>query len=343
MSDTLSCLLHPFETGQLSADGPAFFLRAECGEGLDDSWRKRLICEQSFKPAYDILDHQGFQVQRRIEGSGFALGLCLLSKHKAENLANMARAWDMLAPGGLLVCAGGNDSGAASLHKELKVALGVDDSLSKYHCRVFWRAKRAGEATPPQLTRWAEDGQLTRIAATGCFSRPGLYNWNKVDQGSALLVEHFPEIMTGRAADLGSGWGYLSLMLRRLRPQIVSVDLFEAEAMALEAAQANLEDQALSSGWGLHWCDVAAGIGHNCYDWVVMNPPFHSGKATDVDLGRAFIVSAARCLKPDGRLVFVANRQLPYEPQVEAVFKNRQIVAENNLYKIIFCSQPKAV
>lgn len=340
MSDALSCLLHPFDTGLLSADGPAFFLRAEHNSGLGAEWRARLLCEQSFKPFHDALVEQGFAVQQRIEGDGFALGLCLLSKHKAENLSNIARAWDMLKEGGVLVCAGGNDSGAASIQKELKTALGLDGGLSKYHCRVFWRTKRSGEPKPAVLQAWQDQGALQRVEETGCFSRPGLYNWNKVDQGSAFLVEHFPAQMSGRAADLGSGWGYLSLMLRRLRPEIVSVDLFEAEAMALDAARLNLDAQGLPSAWRLHWADVRAGLAESGYDWVVMNPPFHTGKTTDIDLGRAFIATAARCLAPGGRLMLVANRQLPYELQVDEFFGARQTVAENNLYKIILSSDP---
>src|SRR5690606_29767337 len=49
------------------------------------------------------------------------------------------------------------------------------------------------------------------------LSKPGLYGWNKIDQGSALLVEtfkaHFPSANCHyqRCLDLGCGYGYLML------------------------------------------------------------------------------------------------------------------------------------
>jgi len=43
----------------------------------------------------------------------------LLTKHKEENFANIARGWNLLAPAGTLVCAGANDDGAASLERQV--------------------------------------------------------------------------------------------------------------------------------------------------------------------------------------------------------------------------------
>ena len=51
---------------------------------------------------------------------------------------------------------------------------------------------------------------------------------------------------------------------------------------------------------------------------MIMNPPFHQGRAAEPDLGAAFIAAAARILKPHGRLMMVANRQLPYEAALDA-------------------------
>ncbi|EPY02599.1 rRNA (guanine-N(2)-)-methyltransferase [Magnetospirillum fulvum MGU-K5] len=333
MSDALNALFHPFAKGLLPRPQPGrgVFLRAE--GPLDPDWRNALLCEQSFKPAHEALRRDGCTVVPTFEGDGYDLGLCLLTKHKTETLANLGRAWAALRPGGVLVCAGGNDVGAGSIERALKTAIDGVSSLSKSHCKVFWAER--GDTIPPALAAWAEAGQMQQGTETGCWSRPGLYNWNKVDAGSALLVEHLPADLTGRVADLGAGWGYLSLALLARAPKIASLDLFEAEWHAVEAARANLAHSSASARLGFHWHDVAAGLPTAAFDWVVMNPPFHQGKATDIDLGRAFITNAAAALAPGGRLLFVANRQLPYEPVVAAHFRRQTTLAETGLYKVI--------
>jgi len=333
MSDALTALFHPFAKGLLPRPQPGrgFFLRAE--GPLAPDWRAALLCEQSFKPAHDALRRDGGTVVPTLDGEGYDLGLCLLTKHKAETLANLGRAWAALRPGGFLVCAGGNDVGAGSIERAFKTAIGGVSALSKSHCKVFWTER--GDTVPPTLAAWAEAGRMQQVAETGCWSRPGLYNWNKVDAGSALLTEHFPADLGGRVADLGAGWGYLSRMLLDRTPEITSLDLFEAEWHAIEAARANLATSPASVRLGFHWHDVAAGLPPAGFDWVVMNPPFHQGKATDIDLGRAFIANAAAALAPGGRLLFVANRQLPYEPVVAAHFRAQTTLGETGVYKVI--------
>lgn len=333
MSDALTALFHPFAKGLLARPQPkrGFFLRAEAP--LEPDWRHALLCEQSFKPAHEALGRDGCTVVPTLTGDGYDLGLCLLTKHKIETLANLGRAWTALRPGGVLVCAGGNDVGAGSIERALKTATGGVSSLAKSHCKVFWA--ECGDTVPPALAAWAEAGRMQQVAETGCWSRPGLYNWNKVDAGSALLAEHFPADLKGRVADLGAGWGYLSRTLLARAPQIASLDLFEAEWHAIEAAKANLAAPPSPARLGFHWHDVAAGLPPAAFDWVVMNPPFHQGKATDIDLGRAFIANAAAALVPGGRLLFVANRQLPYEPVVAAHFRSQTTLAETGVYKVI--------
>lgn len=335
MSDALNALFHPFDTGVLPHPQPGrgFFLRAEAGQasGVDDQWRRGLVCEQSFKPTHETLRQRGYTVERALSGGGFDVGLCLLTKHKAENLANIGRAWMALRPGGLLVCAGGNTVGAASIERAFKDAVGTVATQSKHHCKIFWSER--GNTVPAILADWVRAGDR-QMAETGYWSQPGCYNWNKVDAGSALLADHLPANLCGRAADLGAGWGYLSLRLLERAPAIASLDLFEAEGLALEAARANLDNLAPSAKVDFHWHDVTAGLPKRAFDVVVMNPPFHAGKATDMDLGRAFITQAAQALVPGGRLLCVANRQLPYEAVLRADFRRCATIAENGLYKL---------
>ena len=104
MSQATRALAHALDTGTLAARR-AFFLRAE------DPPFAEIDAEQSFRPAFRRLK----QAVPRLESGGHELGLVLLTKHKEENFANIARGWALLAIAGTLVCAGANDDGAASL------------------------------------------------------------------------------------------------------------------------------------------------------------------------------------------------------------------------------------
>src|SRR5262249_20841659 len=156
----------------------------------------------------------------------------LLTKHKEENFANLARGWSLLEPGGTLVCAGANDDGAASLEKQVRKALGVEDTLSKFHCRVFWSTR--GEREPPDYGR-----SRTALKRTdgGWLGQPGIFWWDKMDDGSALLAQHLPADLRGAVADFGCGWGYLAR--RVLQPDVTRLDLIDAEHLAIDAARAN--------------------------------------------------------------------------------------------------------
>ena len=76
-------------------------------------------------------------------------------------------------------------------------------------------------------------------------------------------------------------------------------------------------------------------------DAVVMNPPFHRGKAGDPGLGQAFIQSAARNMKPTGKLWMVANRHLPYEETIASLFAKVIDLGGNQRFKLICAERPK--
>jgi 16S rRNA (guanine1207-N2)-methyltransferase len=66
-----------------------------------------------------------------------------------------------------------------------------------------------------------------------------------------------------------------------------------------------------------------------------MNPPFHQGRAADPGIGQQIIRAAAKALKKGGRLMMVANRQLPYEAILQAEFTDWQELARNSGFKVL--------
>jgi 16S rRNA (guanine1207-N2)-methyltransferase len=307
-------LAHAFESGALAAH-PAFFLRAEPLplKGID--------AEQSFRPDFLKLDG----ASPRIESGAYALGLVLLTKHKEENFANIARGWHLLADGGRLVAAGANDDGAASLEKQVGKVFGLADSISKFHSRVFWIDK--GEKPPPD--HWRKLASLQPVADGSFLSQPGIFSWDHVDDGSALLAKHLPDDLNGHVADFGGGWGYLSREVLR-SSAVAHLDLIDAEYRAIEAARANISDRRIA----FHWRDLTKEGAPAAYDAIVCNPPFHTGRAATPALGQQVIEAAARALRPGGRFYMVANRGLPYEPLLKANFAAYETLADNNRFRV---------
>ncbi|KIL98886.1 Ribosomal RNA small subunit methyltransferase C [Paramagnetospirillum magnetotacticum MS-1] len=333
-SKIIDALLLPFERDLVPLPERAFLMRAEPHDALRDEWNARLICEQGFKPAYDRLIQAGFETVERLEGR-FGAGLVLLTKHKAENRANLARAWDLLEPGGILVCCGANALGAASHEREAEKVFGLAGSLSKHQARTFWMKRGAGPR-PAECAQWLEAASPRPVEGCAMVARAGCFSSEHVDKGSRLLMQCLPEGVAGRVADLGAGWGYLSAEILARFPSVTGVDLFEAESLALEDARTNLGGDPRAA---FHWLDVGAGL-PKCdpYDWIVSNPPFHEGRKADPAIGQGFINSAWKAIRRRGKFVLVANRSLPYEAELRRRFREVTLLREADGFKVYLAS-----
>ncbi|BFI95714.1 MAG: class I SAM-dependent methyltransferase [Rhodanobacter sp.] len=335
----LSALFVPFDSGvlKLPPDGRALCLRARAGVRLRETAQPGWLCEQSFLPFADELARCGLRVGEASPGETFPLVLLLPPRQRDEARALFVRALDHLAPGGTLVASMAKAEGAKSGEADLARLAGSVGNLSKHHCRVFWTTPK-----PDDVDRALQDAwralDAPRETADGWWSRPGLFAWDRVDRASALLAAHFPEDLHGRMADLGAGYGYLSAQLIERCPRLAALDMYEAEERAFGPLHRNVGHAVAKAGRGLHmnvyWHDVTRGL-LDRYDVIVSNPPFHLGRADLPQLGRAFIASAADALTPQGRLLIVANRHLPYEALLGARFAEVRQLALQDGFKVI--------
>jgi len=199
--------------------------------------------------------------------------------------------------------------------------------VSKAHGKVFWFEGGPG------FDDWA--APPTQKIEAGFITAPGVFSADAIDPASKLLADHLPKKLGKRLADLGGGWGYLSARALE-REDITGLDLIEASESALDCARENISDARLK----LHWADARTWRPEALLDTVICNPPFHTGRAADPDLGRGFIKAAAAMLKPAGQLWLVANRHLPYEVTMADNFKEGKEITGDNRFKLLWAARP---
>lgn len=276
------------------------------------------------RPSHDLWAQAGFDTAAEAGDDPVDLAIVQVTKSKTQSRNLIAQA----ARGASHVMVDGDKTlGIDSQYKALRKILGDLPTVTKAHGRAFWFPS---DALLPHL----------EALATGPLefppfrTVPGVFSEKGPDRGSQVLLAHLPPL-AGRGADFGAGWGYLAAHVLQSE-KLTALDLIEADFHALACAKHAIDDPRAQ----FHWADVTTY--QDKYDFIVMNPPFHARRTADVDLGRAFIQSAARNLTDRGAVWMVANRQLPYEAELDTLFARVETVAQEQGFKVICASRPRA-
>ena len=308
--------------GMIAVFGP------RAGTDLSMLPHDRVQVVTGFKPDHDALGAAGYRCARQTEGAIAAAIVCL-PRSKPQGRALVALACDAVDAGGLVIVDGQKTDGIESMLRDLR-GQGVQVSvLSKAHGKILWFKAQ------PMPGEWQARGP--QPVEGGFVTAEGVFSADGIDPASRLLADSLPEKLGAHVVDLGAGWGYLSARLLS-RDTIRSLDLVEADHAALDCARLNVTDPRAK----FHWADATTWRPQAAVDAVVMNPPFHSGRAADPDLGRAFIAAAAAMLTPQGRLWMVANRHLPYEATLAQHFTEVVELTGDNRFKILAAARPLA-
>ena len=254
----------------------------------------------------------------------------------------LANAFEVLRVGGRCFIAGANDEGAKSAARLLDELFGNSAVLArKSGHRVVTAEKKA--ATPTNLVGF-DSPYLDRDAFHACsvtlrghaftvYARPGVFSWDHLDEATATLAGVMRVEVGERVLDLGCGAGVLGT-LAALLSQTGRVVMVDADTEAVRSATCT----AAAAGAGnvaVLASDVADAVLDERFDVVVTNPPFHTGKATDLDLPLRFIGDAWTALEPGGRLYLVANRTLPYERAIRERFGAVSVAHDGPRFKVL--------
>ncbi len=244
-----------------------------------------------------------------------------------ERRYGLAHALRILRPGGRLIAMAPKTRGGARLGAE----------LADFGCEVAERAKAhhrichcARPETAVALDEAIAAGAPQVAPQLGLWSQPGLFSWDRLDPGSALLIDS-GEPLSGSGVDVGCGYGALSIAILG-GAAVKDLLLVDIDRRAVDAARRNIQDARARF---LH-ADARAALAEvKDLDFAVINPPFHAGGREDRDLGRELVSAAAKALRRGGLCRVVANVALPYEAAMAADFAVVRLVARENGFKVL--------
>jgi 16S rRNA (guanine1207-N2)-methyltransferase len=181
---------------------------------------------------------------------------------------------------------------------------------------------------------------LTEIGHWGThkiFSKPGIFAWDRFDEGSQLLLQHLPAFLAeerhaGKTAiDLGCGNGLLTIALLDAGCNVVATD---NNAAALQACAHNVEHNGFRAYVRVIADDCAMHISEQ-FDFIVSNPPFHQGFDVEYDLTSRFLQATQRLLRPQAHALFVVNSFIPLERKARGMFNHVETVIDNKRFKLV--------
>lgn len=269
-----------------------------------------------------------------------------VSKEKPLVHHLLNQAWRCLKMGGELWLSGFKNDGTKTYIEKIAKLLGYEKSIQKngnvYSAQLV---KHAPFDVLRQLDTHDYDlvRQIAPESGLNLVSKPGLFGWNKIDTGSALLITQLDNVFSSRPApqtclDLGCGYGYLTVAAAKhpATTEIKNWMLTDNNAAALQIAAENLRINQINGE--VIGADAGSGINLSA-DLLLCNPPFHQGFSMDGDLTDKFLANASHLLTPSGVAVFVVNQFIPLERKAAPLFRHVKTLIDNGSFKVIYLCQ----
>ncbi|WP_432697483.1 methyltransferase [Marinobacterium sp. YM272] len=265
-----------------------------------------------------------------------------VSKEKAVVHHLINEAARVLRPDGELILIGDKGEGIKTYARKAQQRLGGSKEEQKQGS--VWRVTVSlGEADSALLDD--QDYPLLRdfqpADAELYLTKPGLFGWNKIDRGSAFLVENLAAMtgqalpLEGRILDLGCGFGYLALNACATSAALTCTD---NNAAALIACRANLNARQFTQAEVI--ASDAGDSLEGTFDIILCNPPFHAGFGVEGDLTDRFLRQARRLLDSNGTACFVVNQHIPLERKARGLFARIHCHADNGHFKLVQLKEP---
>lgn len=163
----------------------------------------------------------------------------------------------------------------------------------------------------------------------------GVFSASNIDYASQFFIDHLQVSNNDKKVlDLASGNGVLACAVRSKNAES-EIHLVDDFYLAVESSKLNL----IEGTNYFHFNDSLEEIENDSFELVISNPPFHFDYETNTEVAFSLFAQVAKKLKAKGNFQLVANRHLPYKPQLEKLFNKVQVVEQNKKFIIYRCEK----
>ncbi len=278
---------------------------------------------------------------------GWDIVVLTIPKERRYTRTLLIAAWEALKSGGQLLLAGPSKGGAKAVIRDAERLFGNATVLGyRNHQRVAACVKV--KAFPNPLPK---EFQQAGVAPDTKFfvdfqqrernfkleTHPGIFSWGALDKGTALLMENL-NIETGaRVWDVGCGYGTVGISAAFAGAEFVAMS--DVNLIAVDYTKRNVINYGFDDCIKVFAADSLSANPHDQigppFDLIVSNPAFHQGRKVNKSMADSLIIQAPKWLKPNGRLIIVANRFLNYDKFMRLHFKHVLRIAETNRFHVI--------
>ncbi|GAD90998.1 ribosomal RNA small subunit methyltransferase C [Vibrio halioticoli NBRC 102217] len=249
------------------------------------------------------------------------------AKSEAQYLLDMMLS--KLAPETEVIVVGENRSGVKSIEKMFANFGPMTKYDSARRCSFYAGVSQ----TPPQHFNVDSYFKSYPVELAGLSlevqSLPGVFSHGEFDLGTKLLLANLPKL-SGKVLDFGCGAGIIGAAMALQNPSI-ELEMCDVSAFAVESSKRTLDANGITGK--VFATDVYSQASKD-YQFIVSNPPFHSGLDTSYSATETLLKEAPKHLSRNGKLLIVANSFLKYPPIIESAFGNCDTLNKTNKFAI---------
>lgn len=220
--------------------------------------------------------------------------------------------------------------GAIEYAAQMLGRAGVVRQRRGYHVALAAKEKTQISEVIASLQDFRSLGITLDGVRTTLISLPGVFAWDRLDDGTAALIEAIEVHVGEQVLDLGCGTGLLALAAARRGGQVTAVD---ADLRAVESTRRTLAANQVNAEVLIS--DCAQAVLDRRFDLVLCNPPFHQGVGIEYAVARQMVHDAATVLRSGGRLYVVSNTFIRYEREIPGQFDQVEEVFNDRRYRVL--------
>lgn len=307
---------------------------------FDTSFRALNVIEGTRIPSEVIVRRDVFPAT----DPGYTVIGMLAPKGRAFARGLLWRAFLALQPNGKMYLSGSNDEGIKALATDLETLFGrVVTVANRGHARLLVAVKRT-ETPIPFPAAWGDDPTVPRLRSFSdtvlsndtmvdvpVYTMPGVFSWEHLDAGTAMLLRTCDFRPGASLLDLGSGCGVVGAVANRAGSHVTAVD---DHLLAVACTELTLRHSAPDFN-STYPSDLFESIDDLKFDHIVCNPPFHEKFADARAWTPRMLQGAKSHLNAHGRLTVVGNLFLGYDKLLKETFADTEVLAQDGSFMVV--------